>query len=84
MSALSLHLMTQRDQPYGSERRCCEICGVMLVAQPDSFWLRHTWTDNPEHYKHWPAGVTDMGDELTPCNTAIRAAASLTEKEQPQ
>jgi hypothetical protein len=23
-----LHLITQRDQPYGSTRRCCEICGL--------------------------------------------------------
>lgn len=25
-----LHYMTQRNQPYGSERRCCEQCGVMI------------------------------------------------------
>ena len=22
-----VHLMTQRDQPYGSQRKCCELCG---------------------------------------------------------
>ncbi len=27
----TLHLMTQRDQPYGSVRKCCEICGLMMV-----------------------------------------------------
>ena len=24
-----VHLITQRDQPYGSVRRCCERCGAM-------------------------------------------------------
>ena len=37
MSAVTLHLMTQRDQPMGSRRKCCENCGLMLVARPDSF-----------------------------------------------
>lgn len=23
-----VHLITQRDQPYGSVRRCCELCGA--------------------------------------------------------
>lgn len=63
----TLHLMTQRDQPYGSERRCCEMCGSMMVNRPDSFWREHTWTDRPNDYKHWPAGSADDRDELTPC-----------------
>ena len=25
-----VHLLDQSDQPYGSERRCCNRCGVML------------------------------------------------------
>ena len=29
-----LHLMTQDNQPYGSERRCCEICGTMIWTEP--------------------------------------------------
>lgn len=63
----TLHLMTQRDQPYGSVRKCCEMCGVMLVARPDSFWLKHTWTDQPERFIPWPA---DYGyGELVPCTT---------------
>ena len=33
-----LHLMTQRDQPYGSERRCCERCGVVIWgSSPPAF-----------------------------------------------
>lgn len=45
-----LHLMTQRGQPYGSERRCCEQCGLMMVARPASFWKEHAWTDDPRQY----------------------------------
>jgi len=28
------HLMTQDGQPYGSTRRCCEICGIMIWGSP--------------------------------------------------
>lgn len=44
-----LHLRTQRDQPYGSERRCCEVCGTMVwpERQGDSTpW----WTDEQTEY----------------------------------
>lgn len=27
----TLHLMTQRDQPFGSVRKCCELCGAMIT-----------------------------------------------------
>lgn len=33
-----LHLMTQDNQPYGSERRCCELCGVMLIGADAPRW----------------------------------------------
>lgn len=48
-----LHLRTQNDQPYGSERRCCEICGTMVwpakqgADTPD-------WTDSIEAYAGSP------------------------------
>lgn len=29
---ITLHLITQDDQPYGSVRRCCEMCGCMKSA----------------------------------------------------
>lgn len=64
----TLHLMTQRDQPYGSRRKCCERCGLMMVGRPDSFWKQHTWTDEPTHYKRWPLGNIPIGDELIPCS----------------
>lgn len=78
MTTTTLHLMTQRGQPYGSERRCCEICGVMLVARPDSFWRNHTWTDEPKQFKRWPAGSANVPDELVPCD-ARRPAPSIKE-----
>lgn len=37
-----LHLKTQRGQPYGSVRRCCERCGVMIWPSPPS---GEAWTD---------------------------------------
>lgn len=52
----TLHLMTQRDQPYGSARRCCERCGMMLVARPAAFWEAHAYTDEESHYHDKHAG----------------------------
>lgn len=41
-----IHLRTQDNQPYGSMRRCCEICGVMIW--PERFGVERTpaWTDD--------------------------------------
>lgn len=50
----TLHLMTQRDQPYGSQCRCCERCGLMLVGRPDSFWDEHAYVDDEKHYTDYP------------------------------
>lgn len=58
MTNKTLHLMTQRGQSYGSERRCCERCGLMLVARPDSFWQEHAWTDEEREYHDNNAGHT--------------------------
>lgn len=59
----TLHLMTQRDQSYGSVRKCCEYCGLMLVARPASFWQEHAWTDDPAEFESLSAD----NKELTPC-----------------
>lgn len=32
-----LHLVTQRDQPYGSVRRCCEKCGLGTHKMEENF-----------------------------------------------
>ena len=61
---MSLHLMTQRGQPYGSVRRCCEECGLIMVARPAEFWKTHNWTDEPEHFKNQTG---PDGTELVTC-----------------
>lgn len=78
--ATKLHLMTQRGQPYGSERKCCERCGLMMVARPDSFWRDHTWTDDPEQFKHWPAGSANVPDELVPCDAQLPVSRTDSER----
>lgn len=72
---VTLHLMTQRGQPYGSERRCCESCGLMLVSRPDSFWTKHAWTNDPALYRHYPSEAPHFPHELVPC-------ASSSQREQ--
>jgi hypothetical protein len=80
MADVTLHLMTQRDQPYGSERRCCELCGLMLVGRPDSFWQRHTWTDEPSHYRPWAKGTANVPDDaLVPCTPGAAAGRAQQE-----
>lgn len=48
---VTLHLMTQDDQPYGSQRRCCERCGVMIWSNPQPKYTEHYST-----YANPPAG----------------------------
>ena len=51
-----VHLKTQRNQPYGSVRRCCERCGIMIwgnVPIEDGGLYtddEHTYDDLPERY----------------------------------
>ena len=54
----TLHLMTQRDQPYGSERRCCERCGIMLVWRPPTFWANHAYVEDEQQYYNQATFVT--------------------------
>lgn len=44
-----VHLVTQRDQPYGSVRRCCEECGRVP-------WLLDAHADDPSVFKALPEG----------------------------
>lgn len=57
--ATTLHLVTQRYQPYGSVRRCCERCGLAVPAFGDREAIArfgaHTpdeevYRDPPSHY----------------------------------
>lgn len=65
----TLHLMTQRGQPIGSERRCCECCGLMMVWRPDTFWQAHAYTDDERLYQ-------DNHAEHTTCRTLRHAATT--------
>lgn len=47
-----LHLVTQSGQPYGSVRRCCEVCGRMCWRGMEGSAKR--WTDDPEAYDRAP------------------------------
>jgi hypothetical protein len=51
-----LHLMTQDDQPYGSQRHCCERCGLML-----GFANSETWTDERDTYDSPSDGYEPCG-----------------------
>lgn len=51
-----LHLMTQDGQPYGSARRCCEECGVMIWGRSQP-----AWTDDRKLYANPPS-------QYVPCN----------------
>jgi len=73
MTTKTLHLMTQRGQPYGSRRRCCENCGLMLVARPPTFWQEHAWVDAPDEYKNQS---DEDGVQYETCSTA-RVGADL-------
>jgi hypothetical protein len=44
----SLHIVTQRDQPYGSVRKCCERCGHYSNSMD--------FTDNPDLWNEPPPG----------------------------
>jgi hypothetical protein len=45
-TARPLHLRTQHNQPYGSERRCCEYCGAMVWGAMQGADTPR-WTDDP-------------------------------------
>ena len=48
------------------------MCGAMLVTRSDAYWRDNTYTDDPEHWKHWPAGTANVPDELVPCQVHAR------------
>ena len=62
-----LHLVTQRDQPYGSVRRCCEKCGAMVHGASGV-----CWTDDLQLYDKPPS-------EYVNCREAIRNECKVEE-----
>jgi hypothetical protein len=53
---MSLHLITQRGQPYGSTRRCCEECGLSAQVINDS--IGEAATDDDKQYTDSPLNCT--------------------------
>lgn len=39
-----VHVLSQEGQPYGSERRCCNYCGVMIWGASAPLFVDN-WTD---------------------------------------
>lgn len=48
MATEVLHLVTQDNQPYGSTRRCCEMCGAMCWPGMEGSAKR--WTDDRQRW----------------------------------
>ncbi|WP_415912266.1 hypothetical protein [Neptuniibacter sp. QD37_11] len=46
MKEVTLHLITQDNQPYGSVRKCCEKCGAM-TEEGMTFTSDHQVYENP-------------------------------------
>lgn len=46
-----IHFRPQHDQPYGSERKCCYYCGIMLVG-PTPRWVewKEEWESLPNDF----------------------------------
>lgn len=53
------HLITQRGQPYGSTRLCCEMCGEYGLLKTED----HDWTDDPKVYDNLPEGYIQCRSE---------------------
>jgi hypothetical protein len=51
-----LHILSQEGQPYGSSRRCCNHCGVMIWGSSASRYVDN-WTD-------WCASPDNCGKSL--------------------
>lgn len=62
----TLHLKPPIDPP-GVDRSRCAKCGVMLINRPDSFWKTNTFTEQLDHYRHWPDGSANLPGEMQPC-----------------
>lgn len=57
-----LHLKAHQNQPYGSERRCCEICGLMIWG--NKIKDGHEVTDNKEVYYSNSNNCLSQGFEI--------------------
>jgi hypothetical protein len=62
-----VHLLSQEDQPYGSERRCCNHCGVMIWGASPPLHV-DSWSD-------WRANPNNCGAQLVEPKRPMRAFA---------
>jgi hypothetical protein len=51
-----LHILSQEDQPYGSTRRCCNHCGIMIWGPTAPIYVDN-WTD-------WRSAPNNCGKPL--------------------
>ena len=56
-----LHLVTQRNQPYGSSRKCCERCGLAITHFEDGAYCTEA-----EWYETQVS--EESGIKYIPCN----------------
>jgi hypothetical protein len=54
-----IHLITQRGQPYGSTRKCCERCGAYGTIQSGT----DIATDDPELWGNSPHNCYKQKDD---------------------
>lgn len=52
-----LHYLNQDDQPYGSVRMCCNICGAAILGRDPP-----KWTDDSKVYNKPPSGYVNCLD----------------------
>lgn len=69
---VTVHLVTQRDQPYGSTRLCCERCGVQVFYRPDI----PRWTDDEGTFLNLPEGFQRCDQSAEATTSWLRPAAS--------
>jgi len=66
-----LHLVTQRGQPYGSQRQCCERCGLSIYEMDG---LVDGYVTDERKYREPPGGWAKCAD-------ASKEVETNTEKE---
>jgi hypothetical protein len=68
---MSLHLVTQNGQPFGSVRRCCEMCGLAVCSIVDK--VGEALTENEKQYNDSPL---NCWKELPPTHPALPVAGT--------
>lgn len=56
-----VHLITQRNQPYGSVRRCCELCGAYGKIDGKT----HFYVVYEEEFNELPEGYVRCNDRTS-------------------